>query len=146
MLDEAGRSLRPAKLWNNTQSPLTQAPAEACRRRNGRGAPGRCPPRVDSIETRLDRAQPPGLVAKARRIMLPFDYNVFPASGGHAVTERGGSPAPAISIPSTMAGTSTPSLAVPGVDWEGKLPEIVPSNARAELSATRPNDQDGIRY
>jgi xylulokinase len=135
MLDEAGRSLRPAKLWNDTQSApdakrlLEALPAAEWARRTG-SVPA---PALTVSKLAWTERNHPGLVAKARRIMLPFDYIVF-RLGGHAVTERGGSSGTGYFSPFDNAWDfELASLAVPGIDWEGKLPEIVASNARAGI-------------
>jgi len=135
MLDEAGRSLRPAKLWNDTQSApdakrlLEALPAAEWARRTG-SVPA---PALTVSKLAWTERNHPGLVAKARRIMLPFDYIVF-RLGGHAVTERGGSSGTGYFNPFDNGWDfELASLAVPGVDWEGKLPEIVSSNARAGI-------------
>ncbi|MDQ0471884.1 xylulokinase [Labrys wisconsinensis] len=135
MLDEAGRSLRPAKLWNDTQSAadaerlLTAWPAAEWARRTG-SVPA---PALTVSKLAWTERNHPGLVAKARHIMLPFDYLVFRLAG-HAVTERGGSSGTGYFNPfDNIWDFELADLAVPGIDWRAKLPDIVASNARAGI-------------
>ncbi len=92
LLDAENRALRPAKLWNDTEAApdaehlLTLLPAEAWASETG-SIPS---PALTVSKLAWTERTHPGLVAQARRIMLPFDYLVYRLSG-RAVTERGGS-------------------------------------------------------
>jgi xylulokinase len=133
MLDGEDRALRPAKLWNDTQSApdaerlLTLLPAEAWAATTG-SVPS---PALTVSKLAWTERTHPGLVAQARRIMLPFDYLVY-RLGGRAVTERGGSSGTGYFDPSrNVWAPHLLDLAVPGVDANAVLPEIIDSGARA---------------
>jgi xylulokinase len=135
LLDGDDEPLRPAKLWNDTESApdaerlLTLLPAIEWARRTG-SLPA---PALTISKLAWTERNNPGLVARAHRVMLPFDYLVYRLSGS-AVTERGGSSGSGYFNPFEdhwdyeLAG-----LAVPNLDWRSKLPQIVASDARAGL-------------
>jgi xylulokinase len=133
LLDGEDRALRPAKLWNDTQSApdaehlLTLLPAEEWARETG-SIPS---PALTVSKLAWTERTHPGLVARARRIMLPFDYLVYRMSG-RAVTERGGSSGTGYFDPSrNVWAPHLFNLAVPAVDSSAVLPEIIDSGARA---------------
>ena len=92
MLDGADEPVRPAKLWNDTESApdaarlLEQLPAEEWVARTG-SAPG---PALTVSKLAWTRRCHPDALARAARIMLPADYLIY-RLGGRAVTARGGS-------------------------------------------------------
>lgn len=133
MLDEADAPLRPAKLWNDTE------PAPDAARLRAALPPGEWAARTGSVpgpaltvsKLAWTERVHSGLAAKARRIMLPFDYLCFRLSG-RAVTERGGASGTGYFNPFDQcweAGLA--DLAVPGLDWPSILPEIISSHGRA---------------
>jgi xylulokinase len=133
LLESEDRALRPAKLWNDTEAApdaehlLTLLPAEEWARETG-SIPS---PALTVSKLAWTERTHPGLVAQARRIMLPFDYLVY-RMGGRAVTERGGSSGTGYFNP--VRNVWAPhlfNLAVPGVDSRAVLPEIIDSGARA---------------
>ncbi|GLS17080.1 xylulokinase [Labrys miyagiensis] len=133
LLDDTDRALRPAKLWNDTQSApdaerlLKALPASEWARRTG-SVPA---PALTISKLAWTERNYPGLVAKARRIMLPFDYVVYRLAR-HAVTERGGSSGTGYFNPFHNSWDfELADLAVPGIDWSTKVPDIVASNERA---------------
>jgi len=133
LLDGDDEPLRPAKLWNDTESApdaerlLTLLPAAEWARRTG-SVPG---PALTISKLAWTERNHPGLVARARRVMLPFDYIVYRLSG-RAVTERGGSSGTGYFNPfENRWDCELAGLAVPNLDWRSKLPEIVKSEARA---------------
>jgi xylulokinase len=133
LLDDSDRSIRPAKLWNDTESApdaerlIALLPAAEWARRTG-SVPG---PALTVSKLAWTERNFPGLVADARRIMLPFDYLVFRLSG-QAVTERGGASGAGYFNPfEDRWEIDLADLVVAGVNWQAKFPEIVASNARA---------------
>ena len=131
LLDDADEPLRPAKLWNDTESApdaerlLALLPAAEWARRTG-SVPG---PALTVSKLAWTERNHPGLVARACRVMLPFDYIVYRLSG-RAVTERGGSSGTGYFNPfENRWDAELAGLAVPNLDWRSKLPEIVASDA-----------------
>jgi xylulokinase len=133
LLDDKDQPVRPAKLWNDTESApdakrlLTLLPANEWVRRTG-SAPA---PALTVSKLAWTERNHPGLIAGARRVMLPSDYLVYRLSG-RAVTERGGSSGTGYFNPfSNQWDLDLADLAVPGVDWATKLPTLIPSDAQA---------------
>jgi xylulokinase len=133
MLGSDSLPLRDAKLWNDTES----AP-DAVRLREMLGA-GEWARRTGSVPAAAltvsklawtERVHP-GLVSRARHIMLPSDYLLFRLTG-RAVTERGVSSGTGYFDPLRNAwDPALAELAVPGIDWERVLPDIIDSAAVA---------------
>ncbi|WP_413723894.1 xylulokinase [Sodalis sp. RH16] len=133
ILDENDRPLRPAKLWNDTESApqarwlLQQlTPLEwAC-------ATGSVPgPAMTIAKLAWTEQHHPGLLARSRRIMLPFDYLVYRLCG-RSVTERGGASGTGYFNP--FDNSWQPQLAAlvnPDIDWPARWPEIIPSHGLA---------------
>lgn len=139
MLDAGDRPLRKAKLWNDTQSApdaealLRHLPASEWADRTG-SIPA---PALTVAKLAWTERNHPGLVAQARRIMLPFDYLIYRLSG-HAVTERGGSSGTGYFNPFVNRWEpDLASLAVPDIDWTGMLPEIIGSGDAAGVVGMR---------
>lgn len=133
LLDAAGRPLRPAKLWNDTESAadarrlLALRPAADWARLTG-SVPA---PALTVSKLAWTERNHPGLVARARHILLPADYIVFRLTG-RAVTERGGASGTGYFDPAANAWvTGLADLAVPGIDWPAVLPEIIGSSDAA---------------
>lgn len=133
LLGEDDAPLRPAKLWNDTESApdaerLRQArPPAAWAARTG-SVPG---PAMTVAKLAWTERNHPGLVARAARIMLPFDYIVYRLAG-RAVTERGGASGTGYFDPfRNVWDEELAALAVPGVAWADKLPAIVGSDDAA---------------
>lgn len=133
LLDSEDRPLRPAKLWNDTESApdaehlLAIKPANEWVHRTG-SVPA---PALTISKLAWTERNFPGLVAQARRVMLPFDYIVYRLCG-NAVTERGGSSGTGYFNPfENRWDIELANLAVPLSTWHSKLPEIVASDARA---------------
>lgn len=133
LLDADDRPLRPAKLWNDTQSApdaerlLERKPAFEWARRTG-SVPA---PALTIAKLAWTERNYPGLVSRARHVMLPFDYIVYRLSG-KAVTERGGSSGTGYFNPfENRWDLELAELAVPISTWRSKLPEIVASDACA---------------
>lgn len=133
LLDEHDRPLRPAKLWNDTE------PAPDARRLRERVPPARWAAETGSVpgpaltvaKLAWTERVHPGLVRRARRIMLPFDYLIYRLSG-RAVGERGGASGTGYFDP--FANRWRPELAAAAaaaLDWPAVLPEIIGSGARA---------------
>lgn len=130
MLDGHDQPLRPAKLWNDTESApdamalLDKLPATEWARRTG-SVPA---PALTVSKLAWTQRNLPGLLAKAKRIMLPFDYLIYRLSG-HAVTERGGSSGTGYFNPFDNAWDfDLANLGAPGIDWAAALPEIISSD------------------
>ena len=135
LLDADDRSLRPAKLWNDTESApdaerLLQAlPAEEWARRTG-SVPG---PALTVSKLAWTERNHPGLIASAAKILLPFDYLVYRLSG-RAVTERGGASGTGYFNPfDNRWELGLADLAAPDVDWAPKLAEVIASDAPAGI-------------
>ena len=133
LLDKHDVPLRPAKLWNDTES----APDAAALRRVV--TPGEWAKRTGSVpgpamtvsKLAWTERKHPGLVARASRVMLPSDYLVYRLSG-RAVTERGGASGTGYFDPfQNRWDEGLASVAVPGVDWAVKLPTIIGSDDAA---------------
>lgn len=135
MLAEDGLPLRNAKLWNDTQSAhdasilLDKLPQKDWAARTG------SVPAAALTVSKLawtERAHP-GMVARARRIMLPSDYLLYRLSG-RAATERGVSSGTGYFNPFTNSWDfALADLAVSDVDWEAVLPEIIGSSEGSGL-------------
>jgi xylulokinase len=138
ILDADDQPLRPAKLWNDTESApdaedlLAKLPAADWAWRTG-SVPG---PALTVSKLAWTRRCCPGLLERAARIMLPADYLIY-RLGGRAVTERGGGSGTGYLDPfenrwdGPLAG-----LAAPGLDWDRLLPRIIgSSDASGEVQA-----------
>lgn len=135
MLGVDGAALRPAKLWNDTESApdalglLARLPAADWAARTG-SVPS---PALTVAKLAWTERVHPGLVARAARIMLPFDYMVWRLSG-EAVTERGGSSGTGYFNPFTNDWDfGLADLAAPGTNWARVLPRIIGSGQRAGM-------------
>jgi xylulokinase len=133
MLDRADEPVRPAKLWNDTESApdaaslLDRLPTQDWVVRTG-SAPG---PALTVSKIAWTRRCHPEALARAERIMLPADYLVY-RLGGRAVTERGGSSGTGYFDPVTNRwDLALAELAAPALDWERLLPTIIGSGAAA---------------
>jgi xylulokinase len=133
LLNAADMPIRPAKLWNDTESApdalglLERLPATDWAARTG-SVPA--PALTVSKLAWTQRCHPEAL-ARAARVMLPADYLVY-RLGGRAVTERGGSSGTGYFNP--VANCWDPALAdlaAPGLDWDRLLPAIIDSGAAA---------------
>lgn len=130
MLGSDGLPLRDAKLWNDTEAALDASELrrklslkEWAQRTGSVPAPALTVSKLAWTERVF-----PGLVAKAKHIMLPSDYLLYRLSGRIA-TERGVSSGTGYFNPFTNKwDPSLADLAVPGIDWERALPEIIASS------------------
>jgi xylulokinase len=133
LLDRADVPMRPAKLWNDTESApeavelLRKLPATEWAERTG-SIPG---PALTVSKLAWTARNHPGMIEAAARICLPFDYLIYRLSG-RFVTERGGSSGTGYFNPfKNVWDTELANLAAPDVDWRSKLPEIIASDTRA---------------
>ncbi|HWU62847.1 MAG TPA: FGGY family carbohydrate kinase, partial [Ensifer sp.] len=131
ILDANGVPLRNAKLWNDTES----APdAERLRKVLGADEWARRTGSVPAAALTISKLAwterlHPGLVSRARHIMLPSDYLLFRLTG-RAVTERGVSSGTGYFDPFRNAwDPALADLAVQGIDWEHVLPDVIDSAA-----------------
>jgi xylulokinase len=121
-------ALRPAKLWNDTESAPDAArlrkllpPADWAKRTGS--VPG---PALTVSKLAWTERCHPGLVGRAAHVLLPFDYLTYQLSGSR-VTERGGCSGTGYFNPfSNHWDLELASLATPGLDVE-KVPAIVES-------------------
>jgi xylulokinase len=128
------RALRPAKLWNDTESAedaeqlLKILPKSEWERRTG-SIPG---PALTISKLAWTERIYPGLLSSAARIMLPFDYIIYFLTG-QAVTERGGASGTGYFSPFENSwNEEILRLALPKVDLSSKkLPQIIDSGAKA---------------
>lgn len=133
ILDEYDRPLRPAKLWNDTESePQAYSLREKLAPETWAGLTGSVPGPAMTISKLAWTAEHyPGLLALSHRIMLPFDYLVYKLSGSF-VTERGGASGSGYFNP--FDNTWQPQLAAlidPDIDWLTRWPKIISSSQRA---------------
>lgn len=133
MLDGEGKSLRKAKLWNDTEAAPDAhrlrerlPPQEWARRTGSVPAPALTISKLAWTERNF-----PGLVSRARHVLLPSDYIVFRLTG-RAITERGVASGTGYFNPfANCWDLELAGMAVPGVDWERILPEIIGSSEAA---------------
>lgn len=133
MLDKQDRPLRPAKLWNDTESApqsralCAQIAPEKWARLTG-SLPG---PAMTISKLAWTQQHHPGMLEQCRRIMLPFDYLVYRLSGSF-VCERGGASGTGYFNPFTNSWE--PQLAEvinDRIDWVSLWPAIIPSHQPA---------------
>ena len=129
VLDAAGRALRPAKLWNDTESAPEAAdmverlgPALWVARTGS-------VPRAAFTVTKLAwlARHEPEVAAEVRSVLLPHDYLTFRLTG-RRVTDRGDASGTGYFDPAT--GTWLGGLlddVVGPADWPGRLPEVLSS-------------------
>ncbi|MDX3975534.1 xylulokinase [Shinella sp.] len=133
MLGEDGLPLRDAKLWNDTESASDAATlCEKLSPKEWAQRTGSVPAAALTISKLAwtERVHP-GLLAKARRIMLPSDYLLYRLSG-RAATERGVSSGTGYFNPfDNRWDFALAELAAPDMDWERVLPEIIASSEAA---------------
>lgn len=132
MLDEDDAPLRPAKLWNDTESApdarrlcASIPPAEWAQRTGC--VPG---PALTVSKLAWTERCHPGLVGRASRIMLPSDYIVYRLCR-RAVAERGGLSGTGYFNPFINEWEPDLAAAAIGFDLSERVPEIVPSSAAA---------------
>ncbi len=130
MLGEDGLPLRDAKLWNDTES-ATDASIllKKLPQRDWAARTGSVPAAALTVsKLAWTERMYPGLVARARRIMLPSDYLLYRLSG-RAVSERGVSSGTGYFNPFTNSWDfELANLAVPNIEWAAVLPEIIASS------------------
>lgn len=144
MLDKDDRALRPAKLWNDTES-ATQA-HELCRKvdpeewaRLTGSVPG---PAMTISKLAWTEHHCPGLLEKCHRIMLPFDYLVYRLSGSF-VCERGGASGTGYFNPFTNSWEPELAAVVNNrIDWLSLWPAIIPSHQPAGVVKLIPGLED----
>jgi xylulokinase len=136
VLDEAGRPLRKAPLWNDTRGA-----ADAARLVEEFGGPYECAKRVGSVLTSsftvahwawLRRTEP-DIAGAVRRVMLPHDYLTYRLSGGH-FTDRSDVSGTGWWSPATES-YDAGVLALPSVDLpEAYLPGVLgPEGSAGEV-------------
>ena len=133
ILDERDNPLRPAKLWNDTESaPQAHWLTRQLMPYDWAAATGSVPgPAMTIAKLAWTEQHHPGLLARSRRIMLPFDYLVYRLSG-QCVAERGGASGTGYFNP--FDNSWQPRLAElinPSIDWLARWPEIIPSDRPA---------------
>ncbi len=133
ILDEDDRPLRPAKLWNDTESaPQARWLSQQLTPLAWAAATGSVPgPAMTIAKLAWTERRHPGLLARSRRIMLPFDYLVYRLCG-HSVAERGGASGTGYFNP--FDNSWQPRLAAlinPHIDWLSRWPEIISSHGLA---------------
>ncbi|AXU98034.1 xylulokinase (plasmid) [Erwinia persicina] len=144
MLDKNDRPLRPAKLWNDTES-APQA-YDLCRKfapeewaRLTGSVPG---PAMTISKLAWTEQNCPGLLEKCHRIMLPFDYLVYRLSGSF-VCERGGASGTGYFNPFTNSWEpQLASVVNSQIDWLSRWPAIIPSHQPAGVVKLIPGLED----
>lgn len=143
LLDDAGRVLRPAKLWNDTTSA-----ANADHLVESRGSAwwaeqvGSVPVAAFTI-TKLAYVgeHEPDVVARVAKVMLPHDYLTWRLSGRH-VTDRGDASGTgwfdasrSAYIGEALAAALEHTAVGSNIDWIGKLPTVLgPAEAAGTIS------------
>ncbi|MCB8878183.1 xylulokinase [Acidisoma silvae] len=133
ILDGDDEPIRPAKLWNDTESAADAAllceqlsAAEWATRTGSVPAPA-----LTISKIAWTRAHVPDALRRAEHIMLPADYLGYRLSR-HAVTERGGSSGTGYFNPFLNTWDhELAELAAPGLAWDRVLPKIITSDAVA---------------
>ena len=125
--------LRPAKLWNDTESaPDAEHLCRALEPKQWATRTGSVPgPALTVSKLAWTERCHPGLVARAAKVMLPSDFIVYRLSG-EAVTERGGCSGTGYFNP--FENTWDPALAelaVRDVEWSALLPRVIESDDAA---------------
>ena len=133
MLDDAEQPLRDAKLWNDMESaPDVAELRKHLAPRDWAARTGSVPAPALTISKLAWTARThPGLLGRARRIMLPSDYLIFRLTG-RAVTERGVASGTGYFSPFTNTwDADLARLASSEPDRDAALPEIINSSAPA---------------
>lgn len=133
ILGENDRPLRPAKLWNDTES-SEQArrlcellPVARWAELTG-SVPG---PAMTISKLAWTEDHFPGVLEKSQRIMLPCDYIVYKLSGSF-VTERGGASGSGYFNPfKNCWEPELGNLINSGIDWISRWPKIISSSEPA---------------
>ncbi|WP_407289542.1 xylulokinase [Raoultella planticola] len=133
ILDKNDRPLRPAKLWNDTESSpqaiklCERLPASYWAKLTG-SVPG---PAMTISKLAWTEEHFPGLLEESRRIMLPCDYIVYKLSGNF-VTERGGASGSGYFNPfKNCWEPELGDLINANVDWLSRWPKIISSSEPA---------------
>jgi len=133
LLGDDDTPLRDAKLWNDTEAApdavqlLSKTNAQTWADRTG-SVPAAA---LTIAKLAWTERVHPGLVGRARRVMLPSDYLIYRLSG-NAVTERGVASGTGYFNPFTNAWDyELADLAVSGIDWSRVLPSIIGSSDAA---------------
>ncbi|TQN61356.1 xylulokinase [Agrobacterium tumefaciens] len=133
MLGEDGLPLRDAKLWNDTESaPDADILRQKLPLKDWAGRTGSVPAAALTVsKLAWTERMHPGMIARARKIMLPSDYLLYRLSG-RAATERGVSSGTGYFNPFTNQWDyALAELAASGIDWESVLPDIIGSSEAA---------------
>ena len=140
MLDNHDRPLRPAKLWNDTESaPQARELCEKITPEEWARLTGSVPgPAMTISKLAWTEQNYPGLLEKAHRIMLPFDYLVYRLSGSF-VCERGGASGTGYFNPFTNSWEPQLAAVVNSqIDWISRWPTIIPSHQPAGVVKLMP--------
>ncbi len=142
VLDGAGRTLRPAKLWNDTESaPEAVAMVADLGAREWVARTGSVPLAAFTVTKLAWLARHEPVTADAvRSVLLPHDYLTFRLTG-RKVTDRGDASGTGYFDP--VAGTWLPELlehVVGPADWPARLPRVLGPTESAGPVATVPSD------
>ncbi|MDZ8274783.1 xylulokinase [Microbacterium aquimaris] len=149
LLDEHGRVLRPAKLWNDTESaPQAERAVAAMGERAWVDAIGSVPTAAFTISKLMWVAEnEPDVLDQARRILLPHDFLTFRLLD-RAVTDR--SEASGTGYYAAHAGRWRTDLldefVRPDVDWESMLPTVLGPDEAAGTISPAAAAQLGLRH
>lgn len=129
LLDDTGRALRPAKLWNDTTSaPQAERLVASLGAEQWAGATGSVPVAAFTITKLAWVAEhEPELLDRVDKVMLPHDYLTWRLTGAH-VTDRGDASGSGWFDPST--GRLLPDLLATatggdGTAWAARVPRVL---------------------
>lgn len=140
VLDESGRALRPAKLWNDTtSSPQADAMVARLGAQTWAQAVGSVPVASFTITKLAWIAEhEPEILSRISKVMLPHDYLTWRLCGHH-VTDRGDASGTGWFSPTDNTYRLGLLESVTGVAeevWQSRLPDVRPhDSAVAELTA-----------
>ena len=128
LLDDAGKSLRPAKLWNDTTSaPNANRLVEQLGADHWASTTGSVPVAAFTVTKLAYVAEhEPEIVDRVAKVMLPHDYLTWRLSGEH-VTDRGDASGTGWFDATSGKYLAEPIAAALGsdTDWMGRLPRVL---------------------
>ena len=135
VLDEAGSVLRPAKLWNDTESAVDAAElVAAIGAESWAAACGSVPVAAFTVsKLKWLRRSEPEVFARVASVLLPHDWLTWRLTGRHS-TDRGEASGTGYWSPAEgRYRTDLLALVDDSVDWATRLPEVLgPTQAAGE--------------
>ncbi len=140
LLDADNKAVRPAKLWNDTESaPQAQQLVDAVGAASWANAVGSVPVAAFTIsKLRWVAEHEPAALERATRVMLPHDYLTWRLTGNH-VTDRGDASGTGW-FDATTNSCNADLLRLAGVDtdsWIDRLPTVLgPTDTAGQLTTS----------